>query len=170
MSPEEKADLLGERLCVAVPEVAGFLLSELQERFQINLPNSDVEQFVIETFVLHLHLLDRMAFGALGVEGRNRFDDRIITNVASRLTISSPLDRLGNTYNSRQAQYAGFRELIPPKDQSPKGTLLWEFSKLLFFLTKDSNPEALAFILAAVVESTITLVDETLRAGETLNA
>ena len=178
MSPEEKADLLGERLLGAVPEVARFLLEGVGGETVVRLSDKNLQQLLIELFVFYMHLLDRMALAELGVDGREIFCDRLIVNVANSLVLRlhksiSSVDFVAtfkDTYNQRQVQYAGYRALFPADSEPANGTLVWEVSKILLALTGSSNPVRLSEIVLAVTYSHKLMMVDSLEAEVTLRS
>jgi hypothetical protein len=93
------------------------------------VPTSDAEmrEYVIDALTLTMHLVDRLAFGDLGREGRDTFMDELW------VAIADGIDRAGidaetfrNSYNQAQPELSKYRELL---STPPKGSLLWEWSK-----------------------------------------
>ncbi|MEK7404255.1 MAG: hypothetical protein AAB225_04030 [Acidobacteriota bacterium] len=166
-STEDKADAIGERLLGAVPEMANIMLSELGDKYSIHLNDDQTERFLIELFVFYMHLLDRMAFARLGPAGREAFGDRLVAVVAHGLMDSldrsiSSVDfvaRLRDTYNRRQVEYAGYRDLVARQDEPLKGTLFWEVGKVIWRITGDSNPVTLTMISIMISKSVPLVLD-----------
>jgi hypothetical protein len=174
----DKAELLGERLLGGVPEIASFLLTEL-DKIQPGIGFRDEngpERFWIELFVFYMHILDRLAFLHLGAEKKDIFSNRLIVVVMNGLVINLnkelfALDfvaEMRDTYNRRQVEYSRYKGLIPPKDEPLKDTLLWEFSKVLFELFDDENPTTLGLLSLMVSDCTVTLLREGLKADQVL--
>ena len=139
-TPDEKADLIGDRLIGSVPEVVEFVLGQLQEKYNIVLGSGKNQAALLETFAFCMHIVDGMAFQALGIGGRAAFGDRLTAKVASVVASADIVERFLDTYNKRQLQYARCPEMLAAKGEALKGTLIWEFSKVLFELTGDPNP------------------------------
>lgn len=89
-----------------------------------------------------------------GPANREVFSDRLIIAVVKEvlreLSKEVSADDFGNilrdTYNLRQMEYSVYKDLIPAKEQPLKGTLCWEFSKVLFSFLNDTNPATLMAI------------------------
>jgi hypothetical protein len=134
-----KAKLLGERLVGSAPEAARIILEELGKGYKVVLRNErSVPQFIIEVMVFCMHLIDRSALAQRGVAKRKTFCDHFVAAVLEESTTGlmsvAPNDfgkSLLDTYDVRQVQYAEYEILMSEKDQPLKGTLFWEFSKLL---------------------------------------
>jgi len=169
-TPERKADLLEERLTAAVPEVAALILDQLEKRLNIHLDGPKKLEVLFELFAYFMHILDRMAFQALGVAGSGAFGDRLVSKVASSLATADAVNQLRETYNMRQVQYATYRAFIAPEGEPPKETLVWEFSKVLLGLTGDSNPVTLNLIFGMVCDWTPVVIQEALKVDEVLNS
>jgi len=52
-------------------------------------------------------------------------------------------------YNERQLEYSAYKELLPPKDEPPKNTLLWEFGKKISTIVR-GYPEDMRIIMNSV--------------------
>jgi hypothetical protein len=142
LSPEQKAELLGERLRGEVPAIASALLSRLDEDYGIKRGDVDVRQFVIELFVFYMHILDRMALGILGVDGQNLFVDRLIVVLVCGI-LSDP----------------GESKKLRPDEGEPfegfNGTLFWEFGRILFALTAAEDTRARVALVFMVEQATV---------------
>ena len=176
-SETEKADLLGERLVGSATETASFIMEELGKRFNVGFRDrSWVPQFIIEVIVFYMHLVDRLAFAHLGLGGREKFADQfeiaVVKEVLRELNPELSADDFGgklrDTYNRRQMEYAKCKALIPNKDEPPKNTLLWEFSKVLFGFLDDENPATLIFLNMLVADLTNVMLNDALKVEEVL--
>lgn len=111
--------MLAEHLLIGVPTVAAQAMSILTWQS----PGQDQEEFLLELFVFYMHILDRMAFGAIGERKRLQFMERLLAVIADAL--SAPLEsaaeaqsftrQLQGIYNRRQLEYATYKELLPKK-------------------------------------------------------
>jgi hypothetical protein len=169
LSPEQKAELLGERLRGEVPAIASALLSRLDEDYGIKRGDVDVRQFVIELFVFYMHILDRMALGILGVDGQNLFVDRLIVVLVCGI-LSDPgeskndsvdfIAQLHDTFNRRQVQYSKYK--LRPDEGEPfegfNGTLFWEFGRILFALTAAEDTRARVALVFMVEQATVVML------------
>lgn len=145
----EKADLLGESLVGGATEAATLIMEELGKRFSVRFRQADsAEQFVIEVIVFYMHMIDLLAFRYLGPQDRQLFAERFIVAVIKEflrslsrdVSFAEFADQLKDTYNRRQLEYAQYKDLIPAKEEPLKGTLFWEFSKILLGFMDDANP------------------------------
>ena len=173
-TPAEKAELLGRQLVGAIPEISNRMLAKVHESCQVDRNGMEV-QFLIEVFVFYMHLLNRMAFNELQQSGRDAFADCLVDTVLGGIGqgLHEPISsgdfrvRFIRTYNEREEHYAQFRDWLPKGDQSPKGTLFWEFGKVLFALTGDNPNVGMLVYLVAPTEfiwfNDVMKVNETLR-------
>jgi hypothetical protein len=159
----EKADLLGDRLVIGALATCSSIMEQLNKDYDIRLRDKEVApQFIIEVAVFYMHLLDRLAFAHLGPERREVFTDRLIVAIVkvilAELSKETSADdfciALRDTYNHRQIEYSRYKKLIPEKDESPKDTLYWEFSKILLSYLNDQNPVAMLPLVASVADFT----------------
>jgi hypothetical protein len=164
----EKADLLGARLRGAIPEAASFIgdrVAGVQPDIGFKNSNGSI-QLLIELYVFYLHILDRLSFLHLGPDKRDLFMSKLL--VALTTGVVNDLDKslsavefvagMKDTYNLRQSHYVHYREVLPSEDKVLKGTLIWEFSKILFDLFDDNNPAILMCLSLAVGDCTEALL------------
>ena len=98
-----------------------------------------------EVLAFELHLTDRQIFSSLGASTRAPFMDALCAAIAQRL--GPPRDvELQNVYNKRQQFYRRFPKLYAESGESLKGTLFWEFGKMLAAAYAESNPAAIMAI------------------------
>jgi hypothetical protein len=115
---------------------------------------------MIEVLVFYMHLVDRTAFADLGASQRKSFMNRFVVAVFKELSRELRNDVLAdqfgetlrNTYSRRQSEYAACTSLSPPEGQPPKGTLYWEFSKILFSFLEKNNPATPMFLNILVAD------------------
>lgn len=175
----DKADLLGERLVGGATETATMIVEALGKFNNVGfVGDTGARQFAIECIVFYVHLVDRMAFLHLGPAKREVFADRFIVAVVKEILreLSKEIsaddfgDALRDTYNQRQMQYAKYKVLIPANDEPLKGTLYWEFSKVLFGFLDDKNPATLMYLNLLVVEYTKIMLTDAMKAEEVLRS
>jgi hypothetical protein len=100
-----------------------------------------IASLAIELLVFALHLVDRLTFSVIGSANRELFMDELCA-ATERLTKSPFDDRLRRLYNTRQEFYSHFTQLVAINEESLRGTLFWEFGKMLASTYAESNPEA----------------------------
>ena len=163
---QEKIDfiilLVGETTSTALG-----CLSESEE-FK-NLDLEITSKVVLELILFLLQLCDREIFYLLGSEKRAIIMDRVLEGLSKCLeqydeqilissfgeqtdaNLNKYFEYLAKTalsadfrgsYNERQSQYGVYKKLFADKGESPKNTLVWEFSKKVAILTK-VTPEVL---------------------------
>lgn len=176
----EKADLLGEGLVGAASEAVAFLAEDLGDRCKVGFldatKTSKTSQFIIEIIAFYMHMVDRVAFALLETAEHEAFGDRLVLAVLREAVRelgdeTSPDDfgpPLRKTYNRRQVQYARYKVLIPAEEEPLKGTLNWEFSKILFRFLDTDNPAVLMFLSFLVAEMTKVMLTEALKVEEVL--
>jgi hypothetical protein len=145
-SPEKKAELLGGALLEYVPDTTKWLLSLVHDELNANPDDAVALKVLLELFVFYMHILDRMAFNALGAQQKTLFNERLIVIVANGITTQLHHDlsavetvaKLRDTYNRRQSEYAKYK-LVPDADENLKNSLTWQFGKTLFHLCVHSS-------------------------------
>ena len=174
----ENADLLGGALVGGATEAASFIMEQLGKDNIRFVDRSSAPQFVSEVVVFYMHLVDRSAFAHLGATKRKIFMDRfvlaVVREVLRELSKEISADDFGealrDTYNRRQTQYAEYKTLMPEKDEPPKGTLYWEFSKILFGFLDDTNPVTLMLLNLLVADLTEAILNDALKLEEVLRS
>lgn len=102
-------------------------------------PDSAVkERGSIEVLVFALHLTDRIALSRLGNERRTSFMNAFLPAVQRKL-VADVARKLPSWYNERSLFYQACR-LPKPGDDKQKGTLFWEFAKLMASPVHNPNP------------------------------
>jgi hypothetical protein len=176
-SDVEKANLLGAGLVEAAPEIVNQIVEEFCKRFEIHFRDrTQLAQFFIEILVFYMHFIDRTALAELGSVRRESFGDHFVNSVvrellrgASEITSSDEFfPMLRETYRNRQAEYAGYPQLIPEEGEPLKGTLFWEFSKVLYSFFDDMNPANLVFLNVVVTDLSVSVISKVLKVRETL--
>jgi hypothetical protein len=104
-------------------------------------PSSVTRSLLLEVLAFELHLADRLTFSTLGALGRATFMDALCAALAHRLGPPRAAE-LQDLYNNRQHFYGQFPKLFAEDGESPKGTLLWEFGKLMAAVHAHGNPAA----------------------------
>jgi len=105
----------------------------------------------VEVMLFIYHIFDRLAFDALGDQGRSVFMDSVFAELLASLLgkdmrIAALFQQLGNV---RQSEYAKYRGWFPGSGKPTRDTLFWEFSKKLTGgITKEEPAEHLELLLA----------------------
>jgi hypothetical protein len=113
-------------------------------------------EVALEFIILYIHYCDREIYEAVETKERDIIEKGIVSDISKRLekydeialnelltkdlggekSVSffywskvSYSNNFVNLYKERQLEYAFYKEIVPRKDESPKGTLLWEFGK-----------------------------------------
>ena len=94
------------------------------------LEEDQARRVIAENAALFLRIVDEIAFSAMGADLSDEFIDALIEFAAKDVqgrgvqpgTFAECLDE-------RLAEYAGYRNWLPAKDESARGTLFWEFGK-----------------------------------------
>jgi len=158
-----KAEILGQGLFACSCEVVAVLFDRLETFGEgaIKLKSNMLStQLLIEFMVFFMHLVDRSAFSILGPEKRRVFADRymivivkaVIAELSKEVSADDFCNSLRSTYNDRQLIYSRYRELIPVNDEPLKGTLYWEFRKILAEFLDHSNPATVVYLNCLVAD------------------
>ena len=135
-TPRRPTDLAG------AAETAANLLMALTDRFRPSffeaLVGDDASALTpevtargsAEVLVFALHLSDRIAFTRLGIEKRARFMDIFLSAVQRRVG-SALAPALPDVYSQRTLFYQSCRLPSGGRNANLKGTLFWEFGKLM---------------------------------------
>lgn len=124
----------GEKIKLAASQLVTYLLEQDEKINKNKLAGPELLSFTSAFFYV---IIDREAFGQLDVEERKNFSDGMLEEIAIGLSqlwkepkqiLSTVINVLNNDI-SKLAPYTS--QLIPDKGEDPKGTLYWEFSKLL---------------------------------------
>lgn len=142
-SAEEKAEMVAAFL----PSYPIMDAAELAKLPEFSGDRDGDLDLLLELFAFYLHLANRLAFRELGAEPRSRFSKRLIVTVANKIATSLRKDfssvqviaQLRDKYNEREDYYARFPKFFASGDESPKNTLFWEFSKVIFSGFMNSN-------------------------------
>jgi hypothetical protein len=142
----------------------GLLQESTSEPLRISLVD-----FQVEVLLLGLHCLDRDVMAEFGADYRNAFMDSAVTLAADALASVIPedardafLERFEILYNARQREYGAMR--LPVGDNSPKGTLFWEFAKRICLDAGAYSPVA----LAVMIEEAVSIFGMMVEVTETL--
>jgi hypothetical protein len=175
LSPEEKAEVLGQRLLVSVDEAASLISFQIAEQCPAGLSDANVLQFLIELFVFYMLFLDRLALECLDCDESNRFEchlvavvsDGIITALNKGLSSAEFATCLKRTYDRRQAEYQNLNPTFPAEGEPLNDTLFWALIKIIFALTPGTGPAKLMFLITMLSKCNWVVLNE-LRAEETL--
>lgn len=171
-----KADLLGKQVVSLSCEIAGSISDEMAKkystgfRYKLNDPQgkNHLKQYIVEVVVFYVHIIDRIVFKALNGRNRDIFVDEfriaITRELSQGATICDPEDlikTLQDTYHRRTPEYYHYK--IPQAGEPLKGTLFWEFSKIIFSFFNSENPitgMALHSIILVESEGILSKADE----------
>jgi len=135
-----KASQIGETLPYELAKYTTIIVERLKSNW-LRIDDGIAQQFQIEVFAFMLHLFDRRSFEVFGPEGRDVFQNELISvmrPVVAQVLCSgssrhASFDWVMDTYNERQLEYGEFKKELPEKGEGLKGTLWWEFSKKMAF-------------------------------------
>jgi len=116
----------------------------------------------LQFICLFMSISDRIAFGSLGDEKRSLFIDNLILSVAKHLfnksleevddsNIASKISSFIDSWNVFQGNYGNCKSMIADKDESPKDTLFWEFSKNITALIDKNDLAAMMEIMFLII-------------------
>jgi hypothetical protein len=144
ISAEEKAEMVAAFL----PSYPIMDAGKLAELPAFSGDRDGDMELLLELFAFYMHLANRLAFRELGAEQCEHFSKRLIVTVANRVATSlskgfssvQVIARFRDKYNEREDYYARFSKFFASGDESPKNTLFWEFSKVIFngFMNSES--------------------------------
>ena len=97
------------------------------------------------------------------VAKRNVFMDTLLSEVFQRVSkvCKYEKDAIGSLYNTRIVEYSKYEKILPEEDESPRGTLLWEFGEKIAALS--GNPLDIAVVLYVQQAVALFLVNLPLR-------
>ena len=78
-------------------------------------------EIYLDSLHLVLHLVDRLAFASLDLDGRQLYMNALLHEMASR----APDVELEAGYNEVQLRFGKFRQLVHNENESLPGTLFW---------------------------------------------
>jgi hypothetical protein len=175
LSPEEKAEVLGQRLLVSVDEAASLISFQIAEQCPAGLNDANLLQFFIELFVFYMYFLDRLALECLDRDESSRFECHLVTVVTDGIvaalnkSLSSAefVTCLKHTYDRRQDEYKKLNPSFHAEGEPLNDTLFWAFIKIIFALTAGTGPAKLMFLITLMSNCNWVVLNE-LRAEETL--
>lgn len=124
----------GNFVKMAASELVQFIIESDEEKAKDSLAGAELLSFAS---ALYYTELDRWAFSKLSEQDRNNFADSMLEEIIQGLSElwekpaevrPTVINQLNNDL-AKLAPYAA--QLYPDKGESPKGTLYWEFSKML---------------------------------------
>jgi hypothetical protein len=174
LTPEEKAEVLGQRLLLGVDEAASLISCEIAEQCPAAFSDTNVLQFMIELFVFYMYILDRLALECLGINERSRFEDHLVTVVSEgiittlnrNLSSGEFIASLKDTYRRRHAEYKNLNTSVSAEG-SLNDQLLWALIKIMFAMTSGHGPAKLTFLVTLMSNCNWVVLDK-LRAEEIL--
>ena len=129
---------------------SSFCVDEIEKKKSENFIDNDkyIEIF-LEFVYLFINITDRIAFIILELEEKTSYIDKLGKNIESILKNDifknyAPNQREAfnviffQELNSRMLEYYKYKKIIPTERESPKETLLWEFSKKISQLIDNS--------------------------------
>jgi hypothetical protein len=119
--------------------------------------------FMFEQLLMALHLINRFAFSRLSPEKRALFTDSLVSEVLAEVTsacrseedVSQSREDFLAKYNDRGTEYARFKRLLSSEGEDARGTLLWEYGKMMqaqFFSDRGQDAIATLMIGHAVMQ------------------
>ena len=94
------------------------------------LEEDQARKVISENAALFLRIVDEIAFLALGADLSDEFMDALIAFVERDVTGRGVQPELfAKCLKERRTEYADYSRWVPTKNESGKGTLLWEFAK-----------------------------------------
>lgn len=172
MSPKETPEEAGQR--TAFYFITEYLPGVTREydllKESANKPlTMSFEHFQREMLIFGLHCLDRATFARRGAAYRGRLMDGAFSFARTALAGEMPeeyqdafIERLDKLYNLRQREYGAWKLA---GGQSPKGTLFWEFGRLICESAEAYNPAAvilLSEVAFGIFEMMNEIVEKTL--------
>lgn len=124
----------GNFVKMAASELVQFIIENDEDKAKDSLAGAELLSFAS---ALYYTELDRWAFSKLSEKDRNDFSDSMLHEIIFGLSElwEKPVEvrpTVINQLNNDLAKLAPYAaQLYPDKDESPKGTLYWEFSKML---------------------------------------
>ncbi len=101
---------------------------------------------LVEGIYFLLHLVDRSSFAILGPEKRDTFMKVVENEIFEKVIESNKLRRtLIETYCMRQKMYSNYVWGEKLKSESPVGTLLWEFGKIVAEMIEEPKSEKIMY-------------------------
>ncbi|MCX6622032.1 MAG: hypothetical protein NTY38_13380 [Acidobacteria bacterium] len=139
VTPERKGDMVGTFL----PGLAALAARELANqvpRIQAGHYAEGELDLLLELIAFYMHLANRVAFRELGAEQCSLFSHRLMvavgnnvsTSLNKRLSSVQVVAELRDKYNEREVYYSQYRKFVADPGDSPKNTLFWEFTKVIF--------------------------------------
>ena len=124
-------EVLAERSVGAIGSYSMALAQGLIGRQKMS--NADSVRMLVYCFALNYILLDRIAFSNLPSDDRNAYSDYVFKGLSLDLAKDAGIDtriieELLSKYISQLSPYSG---KLVGQDQESKGTLFWEFSRIV---------------------------------------
>lgn len=146
-----------------------------KEEFE-NISFDIFSKISFELIIFYMYFCDRLIFSYAGEEKRNAIIDGVFYTIFKTLDDYNDSDddkndfylqclaQIGSaeylriTYNKTASEYAKYKKIISEKDESPKDTLVWEFSKKIANLL-NNNPVILVIIHKLVLDTVVFYTD-----------
>ncbi len=135
----EKAELLSTLILDCSLRDANQMKENCRSMCEVELTEHQAFEALLEFNFFYLHYADRIAFATLEDHSREYFIDALVERNKKVLLglYDDSVDRVQleasyvTTYNHRQSTYGECEYVYPEKDEGFRGTLYWEFSKLV---------------------------------------
>ena len=100
----------------------------------------------IESVIFLLHYADRVIYSHLGNKQRNSIMDNLLLEILKLLDLSPQATKIfSDLYGIRQKEYSSYFAGDPGKRMGLKGTLHWEFGKIIAETMEKPKSEYIAY-------------------------
>lgn len=145
--PENKVNDLRAAARAIVPSLLDFASGE-SNRFSVfatehteNWSGDLGPSLTMEFIALQLHLLDRFAFFKFGNHGKEPFIDSVEFEMRRQLQlIGMDESKVFSVVQKRSNQLSQYKKLFANEGETPKGTLVWEFGRIISSEFVGGNP------------------------------
>ena len=125
--------------------------------------NEDTFRLMTYCFALNYILIDRITFSVMPEKKRNAFSDKLFLGIRSDITKGTGVENetvtsLLSDYIAQLGPYSG--KLIESQDESPQGTLFWEFSRIIKDEIGLDSLESMTIVTLLVEKSSTALMSE----------
>jgi len=133
---QEKAEILA----LVLVDWCDTSVIKLIEHFEKDPENKNIKEksteLSIESIILYMHFIDRLALKSLKNEKRDFFMNILVNRIIDIFSKNQPNQEekrgfssvIENIYEERQIEYSGYN-LTPVENEGLKNTLFWEFEK-----------------------------------------
>ena len=100
-----------------------------------------------ETYYINIHIIDRILFEIIGPLKRDVVIDKILILFSEGVkNIGHNVEHIRHEYNRYQIEYSSYKEIYSKPDGVRKGSLCWEFGKMIAFKYANKNPMTIMFL------------------------